>query len=234
MNLSDKSINEILFVYVVPHLRDWLMPLPPTLIMKELQQFQQKLECCSEEQQLLIISQITITNFSIINEPDEIQQVHNCISNSIFLRDWRSEIQEMESWWTTQNRYNYYAFRLYTCFQQLSSDKIGNLMITLVQLSSPIIVQEMKIIYGSLSHNTFYVYQDLIQETSPILQVEEKNYLILELQNSSLIVQRILLLHWQLEINMLLHLQQMKYQLNMQIIMEMDMEILIQWQTHYH
>ena len=129
-----KSANKILFYDILPLVQVYLKPGKLTPVMQELENFMLQFESCTEEQQLIIMSQMSINNLSIVEEPYEICHVHYCIRASNFLRFWNMELQEIETYWSTQYRYQHHMYRIQSLLLQIDDiNKKGDLMILLVQ-----------------------------------------------------------------------------------------------------
>ena len=221
----DISVNKKLFWKVMPVLLKWLKPVS-TPVMLELKHFQGTFGACSEDQQLLIISQMAMLDEFLAYELDEIRYVHSCVEKSDFLRGWQEEVRTMNTFWAAQNRYDFISDRLSIALNRLGSDHMGRMMIQLVRISHPSVMREMQGIYWSLKDGTETEYIDDLMRlsTQSCLYPEERERRTAVLSQSSPSIQHVLFLHHQMEQQMLLYLQQLKQQLNMRIKMELELE----------
>ena len=231
-NPDTKSVNEILFADIKPMLlRVWLEPLPPTAVMKELNQFQKHFKDCSENQQLLIISQMVSFDPPIEADACNIH-VHRSVHASSFLKDWQEDVKKIGAPRKTAKRYHRYVTQLSLLLEQLTMDRMCDLVITMMQISQCSITQNMHVIYGVLTHGVTYEKHELIWEhLPPILPPVERAILIAEMSKSSCpITRQVMVLHLQLERQMMLYLQQLREQLYQRIEMQLELEKLIQYE----
>ena len=226
-----KSINKTLFMDIIPsYLRVWLEPLPPTVMMQELKQFQKYFKNCSEDQQLLIISQMISFRPSVEANDCNIH-VYRSIHASNFLINWEKDIRKMESSRNIMCRYQRYADQLVYLIDQLSIDSICNLMLKIIQTLQCSIMDHMKVFYGNITDDEMY---DLIYNTHSIQPLAKRAIIIADMCKASCpITRQIMVLHLQLERQMILHLQQRKDQLNQRIEMQLELEKLIQYEIKY-
>lgn len=216
-------MNKKVFNKHIPKLNIWLKPLPPTRVTKALLKFRLEFENFSENQQLQIIAQIVIPYGSIKDQSRKIRYVHSCLHKSIYLRKWKLEILKLDQALFFQSFDDRIMGYLHQTLCQLNITQKGNLIVALVQISQPFIMNGMKMMYWTMQDNLSSKHTKAMHSAS-VLQIEEKNRLILELQQSSLIIQHILLLHQRLEQQMVIYLQHMKNQLNYQIDMELEIQ----------
>lgn len=215
------SINKKMFINIIPKLNIWFNYLPPTSDMSFLINFQRKFKKLSENQQLLVISQMTNSYAQINNMSYEIRHVYSYVHESTFLQHWQSEMLKNDKWWLIQNSNGRIVNHLSQCLLTLDEAPRNNLIITLLQISQCSSKSGMSLMYLSMQNNRFFNYIEEIF-SSVILQNDKKNHLMTTLHQSSLLIQHILLLHQRLEKQMILYLEQMKNQLNYQIDMEID------------
>lgn len=218
-----------MFMKIIPKLvASWLKPLPPTPEMSSLLNFRSNFEQFSEDDQLLIITQITVPYGFTDESPNElpylsheIRYLHLCVSESTFLHNWKLAMLENFNVLLVQTSASRVVSHLYQCFLRLNEDCRGDLMVRLMQISHFSTKNCLKIIYWTMQDN---LSDDHVEEiNSPfVTSVEEQNRLMSVLRQSSLLIQHILFLHLQLEQQMILHLQQLKIQLNYRIDTELE------------
>ena len=223
------SINKTLFLDIIPrNLRVWLEPLPPTAVMKELKQFQKDFKNCSENHQLLVISQMMSFNPLIESDAFNIH-VYRSIHASSFLKDWQEDIRKMESKYKIMCRYRRYMSHLDSLIIQLPTDSIRNLVLVMLQISQFSIIEHMNVIYETIIDDEMH---NLIWNIPlPILSPSERANLIADIKKSSCLISRqMMVLHLQLERQMILYIQQRRDQLNQRIEMQLELETLIQYE----
>ena len=232
MKPETKSYNKTLFVDIIPVLlRVWLEPLPPTVVMQELKEFQKHFKNCTDNQQLLCISQMMSFNLTTEEQACDIH-VHRSIEASSFLKSWQEDISMSSSPRKTGKRYHRYVDQLTLLLRQLSMDRMCDLIIVMMQISQCSITKKMNTIYGIIAHYIPYEKHLLIWEYHlPMVPPAERAILIAEMNKSSCpITRQVMVLHLQLERQMILYLQQLREQLNQRIEMQLELEKLIQYE----
>ena len=237
INHETKSINKILFIDMMPLLRVWLEPLPPTAVMQELKQFQKDFNDCSDNQQLLIISQMMSLRTSSI-KTQVCNHIHLSIRASIFLTIYQEEIKFLGQ--RTIKQYYSYVSQLTRILNPLTIDSMLDLVIVMIQISQQSITERMNAIYDSIIDNIVvynfpYEKRQLLWESQQsILPLAERDILIAEMNNSPCpITRQVMVLHLQLERQMILYLWQQKEQLYQKIEMQLELEVLIQYRLAY-
>ena len=219
---NEKTINKKMFWDIIPLLDDYLKKRDPSPTMVQLKKFQLHFKNLSENQQLLFIMYMTTSYKSFFNQSDEICYVYSCVMESTFLQDWNRDMLVMDRMLSNQNRNECIIYRLRECFFKIDRNRRVDLMISLLQISECSVMEEIRTHYWSLGFGLLY------DQNIVIRQNEEKDRIVSELLRTSSNVRHILLLHRQLEQMMILHLQQLRSQLNHQIEMEIELEIFLQ------
>ena len=219
--INHSSINRLMFIKIIPkHVAPWLKPLPPTPEMLFLINFRLDFEQFSENQQLLIISQM-INPIGSIDDPDEIRYLHSCVQESTFLQNWQTELLDYPLIHKFNNRSISY---LKESLLQLSVASRGDLMVMLIQISQEVAKRGLRIIYWTMQDGLSLEQVEGIYSPD-IISVEEKDRVMAILHTSSLLSQHILFQHLQLEQQIVLYLQHVRYNL-LQTRIDMKLELL--------
>ena len=225
------NINKKMFRVIIPLVHDWVKHLPPTKLMIELNEFQKMFESCSEELQIRFLLWMTNKNLSIGSEPDEIKNLCSLIYKSTtFLNNCIKDIAHINSQFPMNLRFSFYLNEIQSELIQMTSTQFDDLIVKLIQISPSTIIEMVKSIYCSI----IFPHQDRARIwLVTAVQPAEKNLLIIELQQSTPHIYRVLIHHQHMVKMILLQIQQLKQQLIHRINESIELEIVIRHQLKY-